>query len=121
MHYAHGFLSARFLSPLANDRTDGYGGSSENRSRFLVETFDAPRAAWPKRLPMTMRTGATGFHPDSRTLEDSIDLLPNQYRYFLNKAMDVSHGATHAMQLPVRHVGGIYGQETHKRKIIRDT
>jgi 2,4-dienoyl-CoA reductase-like NADH-dependent reductase (Old Yellow Enzyme family) len=75
LHYAHGFLGASFFSPLANKRTDSYGGSSENRARFLVETFDAVRAVWPERLPLTMRIGATDFHPESHTLEDSIDLV----------------------------------------------
>ena len=75
IHYAHGFLGASFMSPLSNDRTDEYGGSAENRARFLVETFDAVRAVWPERLPLTVRIGATDFHPDSHTLEDSIALV----------------------------------------------
>jgi 2,4-dienoyl-CoA reductase-like NADH-dependent reductase (Old Yellow Enzyme family) len=75
LHFAHGFLGASFFSPIANKRTDAYGGNRENRARFLVETFDAVRAVWPERLPLTMRIGATDFHPESHTLEDSIDLV----------------------------------------------
>lgn len=75
LHYAHGFLGASFFSPIANQRTDAYGGSPENRARFLIETFDAVRAVWPERLPLTARIGALDFHPDSHTLEDSIDLV----------------------------------------------
>jgi 2,4-dienoyl-CoA reductase-like NADH-dependent reductase (Old Yellow Enzyme family) len=75
IHYAHGFLGASFLSPLANDRGDDYGGSVENRARFLVETFAAVRAVWPERLPLTVRIGAVDFHPDSHTVEDSIALV----------------------------------------------
>lgn len=54
MHYAHGFLGASFLSPVANTRDDEYGGSLENRSRFLVEAFDAVRA-----VNASFRTSAT--------------------------------------------------------------
>ena len=75
IHCAHGFLGASFMSPLSNNRTDEYGGSPENRARFLIETFDAVRAVWPERLPLTVRIGATDFHPDSHTLEDSISLV----------------------------------------------
>jgi 2,4-dienoyl-CoA reductase-like NADH-dependent reductase (Old Yellow Enzyme family) len=75
LHYAHGFLGASFFSPIANKRTDEYGGSRENRSRFLEETFDAVRAAWPERLPLAMRIGAIDFHPDTHALEDSIELV----------------------------------------------
>jgi 2,4-dienoyl-CoA reductase-like NADH-dependent reductase (Old Yellow Enzyme family) len=75
LHYAHGFLGASFFSPIANQRTDEYGGSRENRARFLVETFDTVRAVWPERLPLTARIGALDFHPESHTLDDSIELV----------------------------------------------
>ena len=75
MHYAHGFLGASFFSPLANTREDRYGGSLENRGRFLVEAFDAVRAVWPERLPLTMRIGAVDYHPDSHTLDDTVWLV----------------------------------------------
>ena len=44
MHYAHGYLGASFFSPIANHRTDQYGGSLENRCRFHLEALDAVRA-----------------------------------------------------------------------------
>ena len=75
MHYAHGFLGASFFSPLANTRDDEYGGTLENRARFLTETLEAVRAVWPERLPLTMRIGATDFHPGSHTLEETIWLV----------------------------------------------
>jgi len=75
LHYAHGFLGASFFSPIANQRQDAYGGSPENRARFLVETFDHVRAVWPERLPLTMRVGAVDFHPDSHTLQDTVALV----------------------------------------------
>ena len=49
LHYAHGYLAHTFLSPLSNTRTDAYGGSFENRMRFLRETAQAVRAVVPTR------------------------------------------------------------------------
>ena len=49
MHCAHGYLLHQFLSPIANRRTDEYGGSLENRMRFPLEVFEAVRAAFPGR------------------------------------------------------------------------
>jgi 2,4-dienoyl-CoA reductase-like NADH-dependent reductase (Old Yellow Enzyme family) len=69
IHSAHGYLLHEFLSPLANHRTDQYGGSLENRARLLLDVVDAVRAAWPKHLPLFVRISATdwaegGFNPD---------------------------------------------------------
>jgi len=52
LHGAHGYLLHNFLSPLANRRTDAYGGSFENRTRLMVEVVDAVRAAWPADKPL---------------------------------------------------------------------
>ena len=62
MHFAHGYLGASFFSPLANQRTDQYGGSLDNRLRFHREALDAVRAVWPERLPLTMRLGSDDFN-----------------------------------------------------------
>lgn len=72
MHYAHGYLGASFFSPLANQRTDQYGGSVENRARFHLEALDAVREVWPEKYPLTMRLGCDDLHPDGTQFEDSI-------------------------------------------------
>ena len=55
VHGAHGYLLHQFLSPLSNRRDDEYGGSLENRMRFVLEVFDAVRNAFPADRPVTMR------------------------------------------------------------------
>ena len=85
MHYAHGFLGAAFFSPLANTRDDEYGGSLENRARFLFDAFDAVRAVWPERLPLTMRIGAFDYSQGSHTLEDTIWLV----REMMKRGLDL--------------------------------
>lgn len=55
LHGAHGYLIHEFLSPVANQRTDRYGGSDDNRKRFMMEVTEAVRAVWPQGKPLFMR------------------------------------------------------------------
>ncbi len=74
LHFAHGYLAQSFLSRHANHRTDSYGGSRENRARFLVETLRAVREVWPEDRPLTVRLGVIEFDgDDERTLVESIE------------------------------------------------
>ncbi|WP_420345185.1 NADH:flavin oxidoreductase/NADH oxidase [Pelagibius sp.] len=75
LHFAHGYLAQSFFSPHANRRNDDYGGSFENRSRFLIETFAAVRKVWPENLPLTARLGVIEFDGREETLEESIELV----------------------------------------------
>lgn len=61
LHAAHGYLLHQFLSPLANRRTDAYGGSTERRMRFPLDVFDAVRAALPAGFPVGVRVSATDW------------------------------------------------------------
>ncbi len=72
IHAAHGYLLNQFLSPLANHRTDAWGGSLENRMRLPLAVVDAVRAVWPEDKPLFLRISATDAHPDGWTVEDSI-------------------------------------------------
>lgn len=76
LHFAHGYLAQSFFSPHANKRTDEYGGSAENRGRFLRETLEAVRKVWPQNLPLTIRFGVIEFDDrDEETLQESIALI----------------------------------------------
>ena len=74
LHAAHGYLLHEFLSPLANARTDRYGGSFENRTRLLLEVTDAVRAVWPDELPLIVRISATDWADGGWTVEESVQL-----------------------------------------------
>jgi len=91
LHFAHGYLAHEFYSPLANKRTDNYGGSFENRIRFLVETFTAVRKVWPERLPLTARLSVTDWTDGGVTIEESIELIRRLKGLGLDM-IDVSQG-----------------------------
>jgi 2,4-dienoyl-CoA reductase-like NADH-dependent reductase (Old Yellow Enzyme family) len=73
LHAGHGYLVHQFLSPLANTRTDQYGGSLQNRMRFALETFEAMRAAWPDDRPMGVRISATDWVEGGWTIDEAVE------------------------------------------------
>lgn len=74
IHGAHGYLAHEFLSPLSNHRTDEYGGSLENRMRFMLEVAAAVRGVWPGRLPLFARISSTDWVDGGWTIDDSVKL-----------------------------------------------
>ena len=74
LHGAHGYLLHEFLSPLSNTRTDEYGGSFENRVRFVIQVVDAVRQVWPHDLPLFMRLSATDWTEGGWDIEQSVEL-----------------------------------------------
>ncbi|MCG2420355.1 NADH:flavin oxidoreductase/NADH oxidase [Aequorivita sp. F47161] len=74
IHAAHGYLFHQFYSPLANKRTDKYGGSFENRIRFLLEVTEIVRAEWPDEKPLFVRISATDWTEGGWTIDDSVKL-----------------------------------------------
>jgi len=74
VHMAHGYLLASFLSPLTNVRTDSYGGTRENRMRYPLEVFDAVRAAWPAKKPISVRISSTDWLPGGVDDDDVLAL-----------------------------------------------
>lgn len=74
IHAAHGYLIHEFLSPLSNFRTDEYGGSFENRTRFLLEIVHAVKEVWPADLTLFVRISATDWADGGWNLEESTQL-----------------------------------------------
>jgi anthraniloyl-CoA monooxygenase len=90
-HAAHGYLISSFLSPIANQRTDEYGGSLANRLRYPLEVFDAVRAAWPATKPMTVRLSAVDWLPGGNEVEDAVAIATAFIDHGAD-AIDVSSG-----------------------------
>lgn len=72
VYAAHGFLVHQFLSPIANQRTDGWGGCETNRRRFAVEVARSIRSEWPERYPLVFRLSATDWLDGGLEVEDTI-------------------------------------------------
>jgi 2,4-dienoyl-CoA reductase-like NADH-dependent reductase (Old Yellow Enzyme family) len=91
IHAAHGYLIHEFLSPLANRRSDVYGGSLENRSRLALEVVDAVRTEWPAHLPLFIRISATDWAEGGWTSDESVQLA-RLFREHGVDLVDVSSG-----------------------------
>lgn len=101
LHFAHGYLAQNFWSKYSNTRSDQYGGSAENRGRYLMETLKAVRKVWPERLPLAVRFSVVEFDGnDDERLAECIDLLRKMKSEGLD-TVDVSIGFnTPTAQIP---------------------
>jgi NADPH2 dehydrogenase len=75
LHGAHGYLINQFMSPLTNTRTDEYGGSLENRGRFVREVVEAVSSAWPKEKWLLIRVSAEEYDPQGNHPEEVAEIL----------------------------------------------
>jgi 2,4-dienoyl-CoA reductase-like NADH-dependent reductase (Old Yellow Enzyme family) len=105
LHAGHGYLLHQFLSPLSNRRTDRYGGSPENRMRFLMETVDAVRAAWPQELPLSVRLSVTDWIEGGWDVDDSIALARALQATAEVDLIDASSGGLNPQQRIAVHPG----------------
>jgi 2,4-dienoyl-CoA reductase-like NADH-dependent reductase (Old Yellow Enzyme family) len=85
LHGAHGYLIHEFLSPLSNHRTDEYGGSFENRIRFLLEIIESVRTVWTEENPLFVRISASDWTEGGWTADDSVALA----KVLENKGVDL--------------------------------
>jgi len=74
IHAAHGYLVHEFLSPYSNKREDNYGGSFENRIRFLCEIVSGIRSVWPEKYPLFVRISASEWVDGGWSIVDSVAL-----------------------------------------------
>ncbi|MBY5935106.1 hypothetical protein KUV51_19025 [Tateyamaria omphalii] len=106
VYAAHGFLARQFLSPLSNTRTDSWGGSFENRTRFAVEVAKSIRANWPKAYPLAFRLSATDWVEGGLEVEDTVEIA----RRLKAEGVDMIDCSS----------GGIGGKERPKRMTIAE-
>ena len=85
--------------PLANVRTDEFGGSLENRLRFPLEVFDAIREVWPREKPLTVRISATDWAEGGNTEDDAL-LISEAFALHGAAAIDVSTGQVTKAERP---------------------
>lgn len=117
IHAAHGYLIHEFLSPLSNKRTDSYGGSFENRIRFLLEVVHAVHNVWPVELPLTVRISATDWVEGGWDVEQSVRLASILKDCGIS-LVDVSSGGL----VPHAKIPGDYGyQLSFASRIKRET
>src|SRR5205814_1376014 len=74
IHGAHGYLIHQFLSPLANQRSDAYGGDIHGRMRLALEVATAVRAVWPQDQPLFFRVSAVDGSGGAWGLDDTVVL-----------------------------------------------
>ncbi|MCX4759881.1 NADH:flavin oxidoreductase/NADH oxidase [Streptomyces sp. NBC_01275] len=102
IHGAHGYLINEFLSPHSNHRTDAYGGSYENRTRFALEVVDAVRAVWPEDKPLFFRVSATDWLAEGGwTADDTVRFARDLHTHGVD-LLDVSTGGNASgVRIPV--------------------
>lgn len=98
IHGAHGYLVNEFLSPLSNRREDEYGGSAENRYRFLKEIIDEVKTVWDG--PLFVRVSAKDYHEDGLDVDDYI-IFSKWMKEQGVDLIDVSSGAVVPARIPV--------------------
>jgi len=101
IHAAHGYLIHEFLSPFSNRRVDAYGGSFENRTRFLRECVEAVRGVLPERRPLFVRISATDWVEGGWDIDQSVELA----RLLLSLGVDLidcsSGGNREKAEIPI--------------------
>ncbi len=101
IHAAHGYLVHQFLSPLSNIRTDEYGGSFENRIRFLLEIVDAVNEELSQDVALFVRISGTEYAENGWDVEDSTRLAAELKKHSVD-LVDVSSGGNiHGAKIPV--------------------
>ncbi len=115
LHCAHGYLLASFLSPLTNQRDDGYGGPIEQRLRYPIEVFSAMRDVWPKDRPMSVRVSGSDWKKGGLD-ESDLFAIAEAFRDAGCDLIDVSSGQTVPDQSPV------YGRmfQSHLAEAVRN-
>jgi anthraniloyl-CoA monooxygenase len=116
LHCAHGYLMSSFITPLANQRTDEYGGSLENRLRYPLEVFASMRGVWPAERPMSVRISATDWVEGGVTGDDAVAVA----RAFAAAGVDIVHVSTGQTSVEARPVYGRMYQTPFSDQVRND-
>jgi 2,4-dienoyl-CoA reductase-like NADH-dependent reductase (Old Yellow Enzyme family) len=101
IHAAHGYLLHEFLSPLANQRTDEYGGDLENRMRLTIHVASRVRKIVPEHLPLFVRISATDWAPNGWDLDQSVVLARSLKEVGVDLIDVSSGGAVPRVRIPI--------------------
>jgi 2,4-dienoyl-CoA reductase-like NADH-dependent reductase (Old Yellow Enzyme family) len=115
IHAAHGYLIHEFLSPVANQRSDEYGGSLENRMRFAIEVATETRRCWPEDKPLFIRISAVD--DSGWTIADSIELAKRLKAVGVDVVDCSSGGLSNANHVAVSPTLGYGYQVPHAERI----
>jgi 2,4-dienoyl-CoA reductase-like NADH-dependent reductase (Old Yellow Enzyme family) len=102
VHSAHGYLLHQFLSPIANKRTDQYGGSLQNRMRYPLEVFDAVRAAFPPQKPVGVKVSSTDWVEGGWDLAQTIEYAHELKQRGVDWIDASSGGASPLQKIPLQ-------------------
>lgn len=97
---AHGYLLSSFISPLANHRTDNFGGTLENRLRFPLAVVSAVRQVWPEDKPLSVRISTTDWVDGGTTVDEAVLIGQAMYQAGAD-IVDCSSGEVSPLQQPV--------------------
>lgn len=100
IHGAHGYLLSSFLSPVANERTDAYGGSLENRMRLAVQVTRAIRKVWPTEKALGIRLNGTDWYEGGITIEETVSVAKALRDEGIDFVSVSSGGNTREQKLP---------------------
>ena len=117
LHCAHGYLLSAFITPLSNQRTDEYGGSTANRVRFPVEVFTAMRAVWPAERPMSVRISATDWVEGGVTGDEAVQVA----KALVAAGADIVHVSTGQTSKDAKPVYGRMYQTPFSDQIRNET
>lgn len=124
IHAAHGYLINEFMSLHSNKRTDEYGGSFENRIRFLLEIIDSIKANIPQDYPLFLRISGSELHdsnPDAWTVADSVKLAPIVVEHGVD-LLDISAGGNDSGADRPKKSFGMYADIARKvKEAVGDT
>jgi 2,4-dienoyl-CoA reductase-like NADH-dependent reductase (Old Yellow Enzyme family) len=104
LHGAHGYLITQFLSPYSNKRTDDYGGSIENRTRFLEEIYNRSVELVGKDFPIFIKMNGVDFIEGGTTINDSIEVAKRLEKIGYS-AIEASAGIWEVAKLKKKDLG----------------